>query len=225
MNFEEAHAVWMQSHLERRSGERKGRLERGHRHGEKLFLRNVWWPLRGNLDDLHPEYEISDWRGRPYFADLAWLPGSSKILLEIKGYGPHVRDMDRQKYCEELNRELFMQGLGFKVLSFAYDDVADRPDLCMALLRVVLSRHQPGQPAVDLRTRTEREIILLAIQLARFIRPKDIEQHMALNHRTAVRYLQSLTQKGWLRPIPCSKGQKILKYELVKSHLDDLDWL
>lgn len=225
MNFEEAHAVWMQSHFERRSGERKGRLERGHRHGEKLFLRNVWWPLRGNLNDLHPEYEISDWRGRPYFADLAWLPGSSKILLEIKGYGPHVRDMDRQKYCEELNRELFMQGLGFKVLSFAYDDVADRPDLCMALLRVVLSRHQPGQPAVDLRTRTEREIILLAIQLARFIRPKDIEQHMALNHRTAVRYLQSLSRKGWLRPIPCSKGQKILKYELVKSHLDDLDWL
>lgn len=225
MNFEQAHSEWIEFHLGRRTGERKGRLERGHQHGEKLFLRNVWWPLRGNLDDLHPEYEISDWRGRSYFADLAWLPGSSKILLEIKGYGPHVRDMDRQKYCEELNRELFMQGLGFRVLSFSYDDVAQRPDLCIALLRMVLSRYQPDQPAVDLQTRTEREMILLAIQLARFIRPRDIEQHMSMNHRTAVRYLQSLCKKGWLHPIPSGKSQKVMKYELIKSHLDDLDWL
>ncbi|WP_336245707.1 hypothetical protein [Paenibacillus apiarius] len=124
MEYEAAHAEWIHSHLERRSGERKGRLERGHQHGEVLFLRNVWWPLLGNFDYLHPEYEVMDWRGRSYFADFAWLPGHVKVIWEIKGYGSHVRDMDRKKYCEELNRDTFLQGLGFRVVSFAYDDVA-----------------------------------------------------------------------------------------------------
>lgn len=73
MKFDAAYAVFIQQHLDRRTGERRGRLERGHQHGESLFLRNVWWPLRGNFDDLHPEYEVRDWRNRSYFADLAWL--------------------------------------------------------------------------------------------------------------------------------------------------------
>lgn len=33
MDFEQTHAAWIRSHLERRSGERKGRLEREHQHG------------------------------------------------------------------------------------------------------------------------------------------------------------------------------------------------
>lgn len=44
----------------KRSGERKVRLERGHREAEKLFCRNVWWSLRLNFDDLHPEFEVLD---------------------------------------------------------------------------------------------------------------------------------------------------------------------
>ncbi len=73
MEFDQVHRLWLDTHRNRRSGERKDRLDRGHGHGEQLFLRNVWWPLRGSLDNLHPEYEIADWRGRPYFADFAWL--------------------------------------------------------------------------------------------------------------------------------------------------------
>ena len=64
----------MERHLSARSGERQGRLKRGHGHAEQLFLHNVWWPLRGDFGDLHPEYEVLDWRGRSYFADFAYLP-------------------------------------------------------------------------------------------------------------------------------------------------------
>ncbi|SDN59858.1 hypothetical protein SAMN04487897_103290 [Paenibacillus sp. yr247] len=77
-------------HLKRRTGERRGRLERGHRHGESLFLSNVWWPLWGSFEALHPEYEVLDWRGR-------------------------------------LNRETFLHAMGYHVISFAYDDVNQRP--------------------------------------------------------------------------------------------------
>ncbi|MNJ03778.1 hypothetical protein D3C76_1503230 [compost metagenome] len=60
MNLEESHHALIQYHLMKRTGERRGRLERGHRDAEKLFCENVWWPLRGSFDDLHPEFEVLD---------------------------------------------------------------------------------------------------------------------------------------------------------------------
>jgi hypothetical protein len=176
------------------------------------------------LDDLHPEYEILDLRRRSFFADFTWLPGPVKIVWEIKGYDAHVRDMDRNRYCEELNRETFLQGLGFRVVSFAYDDIAHRPDICITLLRVILSRYKSGIAPVDLMNRAEKEIILLAFQLARPIRPKDVEVHLALNHRTSVACLQSLCKKGWLRPTLCGQGYKILQYELARKSLEEMEW-
>lgn len=134
MGFDKAHAAFIQYHMERRKGERQGRLERGHREAEKLFCRNIWWPLQGQFNDLHPEFEVLDWRGLSYYCDFVWLTSAVKLIVEIKGFGPHVRDMDRQKYCNELNRETFLSAIGFQVISFAYDDVAHRPELCTALL-------------------------------------------------------------------------------------------
>lgn len=71
-----------------------------------MFLKNVWWPLFGNFEDLHPEYEVPDWRGRPYFGDFAYLPGNLKFMIEIKGFGPHVQDMDR-KNMQTSSTEIF----------------------------------------------------------------------------------------------------------------------
>lgn len=45
MGFEAAHLDFIQNHIIQRTGERRGRLERGHREAEMLFCRNVWWPL------------------------------------------------------------------------------------------------------------------------------------------------------------------------------------
>ncbi|QGQ97457.1 hypothetical protein EHS13_22495 [Paenibacillus psychroresistens] len=224
MDFDNAHKNWLDKHLEKRTGERRGRLERGHQHGEILFLRNVWWALIGNLDDLHPEYEILDLRRRSYFADFAWLPGPVKVIWEIKGYDAHVRDMDRNRYCEELNRETFLQAMGFRVVSFAYDDVAHRPELCITLLRLILSRYKTGLAPVNILNRIEREIVLLAYQLSRPIRPIDIENHLVIDHRNSVGCLQSLCKKEWLRPIPRGKGHKILHYELLRKSLDEMEW-
>jgi hypothetical protein len=41
-----------------------------------LFCRNVWWPLQGNFIDLHPEFEVLDWRGiSPIFVILSGYRG------------------------------------------------------------------------------------------------------------------------------------------------------
>lgn len=61
MDFEQAHKAFLDRHLSCRSGERKGRLLRGHNYAEKLLLKHVWWPVFGTLDHLHPEYEVYDY--------------------------------------------------------------------------------------------------------------------------------------------------------------------
>ncbi len=196
VDFDQAHRLWLDTHRKRRSGERKDRLERGHGHGEQLFLRNVWWPLRGDLDHLHPEYEISDWRGRPYFADFAWLTEAVKLIIEVKGFGPHVRDMDRTMYSRELNREVFLQAIGYRVVSLSYDDVERQPEICIMLLRMLLSRFEVSGQQADLPKLALKSTLLQAVQLGRPIRPKDVEAQLGVNHRTAVRYLQQLCELG-----------------------------
>ncbi|ETT54228.1 hypothetical protein C162_05249 [Paenibacillus sp. FSL R7-269] len=221
MTFEEAHEQFISGHLNSRpEGERKARLERGHRHAEVLFLKNIWWPLRRQFTELHSEYEVLDWRGRSYFADFAWLPGYVKLLIEIKGFATHVRDMDRNKYCGELNRETFLYAMGYHVISFAYDDVEQRPELCMTLLRMVLGKYQPAEAPVSRIRLLEQEVIRLTLHLARPIRPQDVKQHFSIDYRTAVRTLRSLSDKGWLLPVATDQQERIARYELNHGVLE-----
>lgn len=163
-----------------------------------------------------------DWRGHPYFCDFVWIARSVRLNIEIKGFGPHVRDMDRQKYCRELNRETFLTAMGYQVISFSYDDVTGNPDLCITLLRMVLSRYQAEEPEVTLQNVAEREIVRLACRLARPIRPIDLEQHLSINRRTAIRRLQSLCSKGWLTAEKGTTNQRSVRYELHPHALKHL---
>lgn len=220
MEFEQAYEAFMQKHIGQRTGERKGRLMSRNFHGEKLFLRNVWWPLKGNLDHLHPEYEIADWRGRSYFADFAWAPPGAPIFLwEIKGFAKHVRDVDRNGYSNELNRELFLQGMGYRLASSAYDDVEGRPELVITLLRLLLSQFQADVLPVKLNELTEKEIIRLAIRLARPFRPVDATRHLGINYRTTMKHINSLIAKGWIKPVVSGAGERIVWYALAKDGL------
>ncbi|WP_438447298.1 hypothetical protein [Gorillibacterium sp. sgz5001074] len=222
--FEEAHAAFVQHHLERRSGERRDRLERGHSHAEKLFAQKVWWPLKGHFDGLHPEYEVLDWRGRPYYADYVYSPGQWSLLIEIKGYAEHVTHMDRTKYSNELNRECFLQGAGFHVVSFAYDDVAHRPEVVLYLLRVILNRYESTGSRVERVFFADQEIFRYAVFLARPIRPVDVSARFSIDPRTAVAHLRRLCAKGWLQPVHRGTGQRTLYYEITKQGLDSGLW-
>ncbi len=215
MVFEQAHKAWVEDHLRRRKGERRSRLERGHAHAEKLFAQNVWWQLKGNFDHLHPEYEVLDWRGRPYYADFCYRLGRLRLLIEIKGYVTHVRDLDRPGFSRECNRETFLKGLGFTVISFSYDDVKDCPDLCITLLKLVLSSFEPQSVPTTRKVIGEKEVLLLACSLGGDIRPIDVSRHLRVNRRTAVKMLQSLSAKGWL--IPIRSGNRVLRYKLVEG--------
>lgn len=222
MSFEEAHNAFVQHHLQRRKGERKRRLEVGHAHAEILFCRNVWWALFGHFHDLHPEYEVRDWRGRSYFADFAWLKPFVRLIIEIKGYQTHVLDMDRHKFSNECNREAYLTGIGFEVISFTYDDVKHRPDVCINLLRIIMSKYQHAPGPVSQPQIIEKEVIRLTAARSGKIRTKDVCEHFQVDFRTARKWLSALADKGWLRPVYSGQRIRVVYYELSGNVLDYL---
>lgn len=223
MGFEEMHEQWLLSHLKRRTGERRGRLQRGHGHGERLFLQRVWWPLFGHFDDLHPEYEVVDWRGYPYYIDFAWIRGQCRFAFEIKGYGAHVLNADRTRYRRELNRETFLQTLGYRVVSIPYDGLEDSPEMTRFLLKSLLAPFVSTGTASHY-SRVEREVLRFAMLAGRPIRPIDIVREFTINSRTAVKMLRQLCSKGKLRPIVRGASGRVTRYEWVRSLEDDSIW-
>ncbi len=94
----------MQGHQSKRTGRRLEALKRGHGYGNQLFLKEIWWKLLGHFEGLHPEYEVLDWRGQPFYADFMWIVGFIRIVFEIQDFGSHVHNIDRAGYSRELNR-------------------------------------------------------------------------------------------------------------------------
>lgn len=218
--FEQCYSEFLERHTQHRSGERRGRLIRGHGFAEKLLLQNVWWPLFGTFRNLHPEYEIYDWNRKSQFLDFAYLPEYGRFGLECDGFQSHIKDMDREKHSYAVNRENFLNGMGWRMFHFTFDDVQRRPEICRMLLQLALAPHlirSGSQHQINLK---DREVLQLAWALGRKIRPKDVRDHLQINFRTARTRLQSLVEKRLLKPI--INGKDIRFYELVESSLENL---
>lgn len=220
MDFEQAHREWIDGHLAARSGERKGRLLRGHLYAEKLLLQNVWWPLFGNFDHLHPEYEIYDWNRKSQFLDFAFLPPFGRFGIECDGFQSHVKDMDRESFSYSLNRETFLTGIGWKMIHFSFDDVQKRPDVCRMLLQLVVGPYLIRSQSAASVSPVEKDVIRLAWSLGRPIRPMDVSQYYEVNFRTARKWLQGLADKGLLHPLV--RGKYVRSYELSKGYFEQL---
>ncbi|MGN7761980.1 hypothetical protein [Paenibacillus sp. 22594] len=214
-SFEKAHESLVERHLSVRTGERRGRLARGHQYAEKLLLQNVWWPLFGNLDHLHPEYEVYDWNRKSQFLDFAFIQPYGKFGLECDGYQSHVKDMDREKFSYSLNRDTFLTGMGWRIIHFSFDDVQKRPEVCRMLLQMVIGPTLIRNSPASSISPQEREVLRMAWCTGQGIRPKDIMVHYDVNFRTARKWLQGLVGKGMLRPI--LKNAYICSYEPVEG--------
>jgi hypothetical protein len=220
MDFEQAHQQFLQHHLNRRTGERKGRLLRGHNYAEKLLLQNVWWPLFGSLDDLHPEYEIYDWNRKSKFLDFAFLPPFGRFGLECDGFQSHVKDMDREQFNYALNRDTFLTGMGWRMLHFSFDDIQHRPEVCRMLLQLAIGPYLLRNPSIRPTIFAEKEVLRLAWNLGKPIRPKDVSDYFQVNFRTARKWLLSLVDKELLDPI--DNGRDTRYYQLKEARLEHL---
>lgn len=178
------------------------------------------------VGDLHPEYEVADWRGRPYFVDFVWKPGQVKFAIEIKGYGPHVQNTDRTRYRQELNRETYLQIAGYRVIAIPYDDLESAPEQTISLLKALLtpSLLKTSSEGSSQFTRIERDILHMASRMNGMIRPVDVVKGLGVNRRTARKYINILCEKGKFKPVLAPDSSRVCRYELIHSFIDSEIW-
>jgi len=202
---------WLERHLAARKGERRRRLAEGHGHAERLFAETIWLPVVGNFAHLHPEYEIADERGRPLFIDFAFTPPALRAAIEVDGYGPHHRDLDRRQFVEQLNRQNYLVIQGWKVLRFSYDDICGRPQLCRTIIQRLLGLCYGSDD--DPLTLHQRELLRRAMRLGRPFTPDDASEWTGLSKRTVCPMLRELRAQGYLEP--ASGLVRIRRYKLT----------
>lgn len=217
LSFMVEHEKWIRAHLDKREGERKDALRRGHGYGNRLFAEKIWWPLMGHFHGLHPEYEVRDWRGRSYFVDFMWILGGHYVVFEIMDYGSHGQD--RTKYRMDLNRGLFLQSQGYQYIEISLDELKDNPFFILNMLRSILAPYLsattgPNGSIVRKFGKIERELMRLAIRHHRIIRPSKAARELELHKETVIKYCRMLVEKGKFRALPSASG-RVYQYEYV----------
>jgi ribosomal protein S25 len=222
LSFDKSHKEFIDGHISRRSGERLRRLKDGHSHAEKLFLEYVWWPAFGHFDNLHPEYEIYDFRDGSRYLDFALLTTHIRLALEIDGYGPHLNHISRKQFSDQWVRQNHLIIDGWKILRFSYDDVKDRPRMCEQLLQQFMGRWCSGHKRIAVSlSAEEKDIIRLAAGIHSFITPKDVCSLLGVEQQKARKLLHGLIEKKIM--LPGKNSSRISRYTLSTSvSLDDL---
>ncbi|MNB80123.1 hypothetical protein D3C75_268810 [compost metagenome] len=204
--------------FEAKKGERLDALKRGHGYGNRLFVEQVWWPLAGHFQGLHPEYEVKDWRGRSYFIDILWEVGSTRIAFEVMDFGSHGKE--RSKYRMDLNRGLFLQSQDCTVLYISLDELKENPSFIQSTLRNILYPYLSAGKSANARaersySKIERNLMRSAIRHHRVLRPVDAARELELHTMTVIKYCRILVEKGKFRPVARGASQRIICYEYI----------
>lgn len=217
--FQIAYDAFIAAHLAKREGNRLRRLKEGLGFAESSFLRYIWWKLFENFTDLHPEYEVKDFRDGTRFLDFAFLRHTLKLAIEIDGYGPHYNDLSRVQFSDQLIRQNHLVLDGWKVLRFSFDDVKNRPRMCEQIIQQLI-----GKYFADLYIQTnsltfmEKEIIRLANTLERPIKPLDVQNLLHFGQGKAQRILKDMSAKEFL--MPAGQGtSRIRSYSLNQAKI------
>jgi very-short-patch-repair endonuclease len=140
MDFEETYRSFIKYHLRMRKGERYRRLKEGHGNAEKMFLNQVWWPLFHQFQYLHPEYEVDDFKDGKRYLDFAYLRSRIRVSFEIDGYGPHLKNIGRRQFSDNLDRQNQLVLDGWIILRFSYDQVIEKPRRCQQVTQHIIGK-------------------------------------------------------------------------------------
>jgi hypothetical protein len=133
MSFEKEYQIFMEKHIKVSNGERLKKLK-DHGEAEVLFLQKVWWPMFGNFDDLHPEYEVTDFKDGKRYIDFAYILSRHKLALEILGYHLHCRDLTRWEFSDSCTRHNHLLIDVWLTVYFSYDQVNGKSRMCEQIL-------------------------------------------------------------------------------------------
>lgn len=212
MKFEEAHEAFIESHAQRRSGDRLYHLKKGHAHAERLFLKAAWWVAFGNFDHLHPEYEVYDFKDGKRYLDFAYILGFIKICIEIDGFGPHWQNMSNEKFSDDRMRQNYLSLDRWIILRFSYDDLVYHPRQCQQILQQQLGLLLGNRSNMNLN-HFEHEIIRYGLKTTGIMNVHEIHEHLMISEKAARKILKGMVEKQLIRPI--GGPTRIHSYQLV----------
>jgi len=210
--FEQRLDEWLQLNISNEENHRRREiLEKGLGHGTIEFLRNIWFPIVGNFDDLYPEWEVQDLNNRYRYLDLSYMPGGVKGGIEIQGYGPHARDLDVKRFKDLCWRQSLLALDGWTLLPIAYLSIKDEPKLCQQLVLAFLGKFISTDAPSQL-TWLEAETVRFARRRLRPITPLEIANHLRITNRHARRILHKLVDSKILNVE--SGNERVRSYRL-----------
>ncbi|CAI6083456.1 DNA-binding response regulator [Cohnella sp. JJ-181] len=219
--FEAAYDEMMSRAVQSSRGERRRRLTEGSFINEKLLLKSVWWPAKGNLNDLHPEYELNDYKDGQRFADFAYiLPGFYRgLLLEADAYGTHLRDVSRYRYGDNLERQNHLLIDGWHILRFSRDDMLEKPKRCQQTLLTALSAWGYGYSAASASLDLyEHAILHWCGKQRESFKPIEVQTALHIGYWTAANTLRSLAEKGFLQAERSASGRSMSYHVMSKTN-------
>lgn len=212
MEFAEGYEAFIRHHEEKRTGERLRRLREGHGHAEKLFLQQIWWPAVGHFRYLHPEYEVRDFHDGTRFVDFAYVRPPFRICFELDGYGPHLRDVDRWRFGDNLMRQNQLVLDDWKVFRFSCDDITQKQRRCQQFILHIMGRWFGEQIFPVRLSSREKEIARMALDAVEPLKPKLVAARLGIRVENSRKWLHRLHEKGILRP--AGGEQRIRSYDL-----------
>lgn len=212
MGFEEEYQIFINTHVQARTGERLRRLKEGHNQAEALFLRQVWWPIFYNFNYLHPEYEVDDFKDGKRYLDFAYIRPGMRICFEIDGYGPHLKNISRWQFSDSLERQNQLVIDGWNVIRFSYDQVKEKPRRCQQIVQQIIGLWLADELDYSSLSLIEKEVLRLAVRKAEVIYPKEIEKYVKRSEKTVKKILAQLVDKKLL--IPASGKSRVRSYRV-----------
>lgn len=195
-NFERAYEQWLTRQIENERGvRRKALLEQGLGHGSIEFLRQIWFPAVGNLDDLHAEWEVRDYHGGYRYIDLAYRPGGAKGAIEIQGYGSHARDLDTRRFKDLCWRHSLLALDGWTLLPVAYLSIREEPERCRQLALAFVGRFLSFDAAGDGLSWLEEETLRYARRMLAPFGAGELAGHLRVTDRHARLILRALAER------------------------------
>lgn len=180
-------------------------------------MEQVWWPAMGQMEHLYGEYEVNDFKDGVRFLDFAYLRHPHKIAIEIDGYGPHCRDIDRRAFADRLVRQNHLILDDWILLRFSFDDVKEHPRQCQQMIQQMLGKLY-SQEAVRELTLHQREIIRIVSHQLKPVPPVEISNILGISTQFARKLMQDLVVKQYLAS--ASQGERVRYYRIGKRKLE-----
>ncbi|WEG12928.1 transcriptional regulator [Pullulanibacillus sp. KACC 23026] len=222
--FDEAFQNWLEASIqEEKNLRRRERLKSGLGHGSMTFLKHIWYPVVGNFDHLYAEWEVKDFHNGYRYLDFAYMPGNVRGGIEIQGYGPHAKDLDKRRFKDLCMRHSLLALDGWIFIPIAYPSIIDEPKFCEQLVLSFIGKFLSTDIPIELSW-LEAEIVRFARRLLRPITPKEVADHLGITPHYARRLLNKLTTPEYRLLKIASGNLRIRTYRLNLEKQNDLPY-